>query len=131
MPDKQVFEYAIIRVVPRVEREEFLNVGVIVLVKAKGFLGMRYEMNASRLSALYPETDLVEVSAQLRTFQKICLGDHTGGPIASLDAPSRFRWLTAKRSTIIQCSAVHPGLCDHADQTLDRLFIEMVGHSTR
>lgn len=131
MPDKQVFEYAIIRVVPRVEREEFLNVGVIVFVKSKGFLGMRYALDASRLSALYPETDLQEVSAQLQTFHKICLGDLSGGPIAALDAPSRFRWLTAKRSTIIQCSAVHPGLCDHADQTLDRLFLEMVGDRSR
>jgi hypothetical protein len=131
MPDKQVFEYAIIRVVPRVEREEFLNVGVIVFVKAKGFLGMQYEMDLSRLSALFPETDLREVASQLETFNKICRGDLSGGPIATLDAPSRFRWLTAKRSTIIQCSAVHPGLCDHADQTLARLFHEMVSHSAR
>lgn len=127
MPDKQVFEYAIIRVVPRVEREEFLNVGVIVFVKAKGYLGMQYEMDVSRLSTLFPETDLQEVSSQLETFNKICRGDLSGGPIAALDTPSRFRWLTAKRSTIIQCSAVHPGLCDHADQTLQRLFQEMVG----
>jgi hypothetical protein len=127
MPDKQVFEYAIIRVVPRVEREEFLNVGVIVFVKAKGYLDMQYEMDVSRLSTLFPETDLQEVSSQLETFNKICRGDLSGGPIAALDTPSRFRWLTAKRSTIIQCSAVHPGLCDHADQTLQRLFQEMVG----
>lgn len=88
---------------------------------------MQYEMDASRILTLYPETDLQEVSAQLETFRKICHGDLNGGPIAALDAPSRFRWLTAKRSTIIQCSAVHPGLCDHADQTLNRLFQEMVG----
>jgi hypothetical protein len=123
MPDKQVFEYAIIRVVP--------NVGVIVLVKAKGFLGMQYEIDPLRISALFPETDLQEVASQLETFNKICKGDLSGGPIASLDVPSRFRWLTAKRSTIIQCSAVHPGLCDHADQTLARLFHEMVSHSAR
>jgi hypothetical protein len=131
MPDKQVFEYAIIRVVPRVEREEFLNVGVIVFVKAKGFLGMQYEIDPLRLSTLFPETDLQEVASQLETFNKICNGDLSGGPIAALDAPSRFRWLTAKRSTIIQCSAVHPGLCDHAEQTLARLFHEMVGHSAK
>jgi hypothetical protein len=68
MPDKQVFEYAIIRVVPRVEREEFLNVGVIVFVKAKGFLSMQYEVDPSRLSILFPETDLQEVTSQLETF---------------------------------------------------------------
>lgn len=126
MPDKQVFEYAIIRVVPRVEREEFLNVGVIVFVKAKGFLGIQYEIDPSRITTLFPDTDLQEVTAQLRSFEKICRGDLSGGPIAALDTPSRFRWLTAKRSTIIQSSAVHPGLCDHPDETLARLFHEMV-----
>jgi hypothetical protein len=125
MPDKQVFEYAVIRVVPRVERGEFLNVGVIILVKATGFLGIRYRLDHALLQALFPQLDLEDLACHLQSFQKICSGQISGGPIAALDAPSRFRWLTAKRSTIIQCSEVHPGLTTDGRLTLDKLFEEM------
>lgn len=126
MPDKNIFEYATIRVVPRVERGEFLNVGVIVFCKRLSYLGIRYVLHGDRLKALYQDIDLPDIKCHMESFEKICKGDPAGGPIALLDLPSRFRWLTAKRSTIIQSSAVHPGLCTDPEQTLTKLFGELV-----
>ena len=127
MQEKKIFEYAIIRVVPRVERGEFLNCGVILFSKADAFLQMKYLVCEDKLRSLYNEIDLNEIQCHLEAFEKICLGDPDGGPIAELDLPSRFRWLTAKRSTMIQCSEVHPGLSNSPSQTLDKLFAELVG----
>lgn len=127
MQERQVFEYAVIRVVPRVERGEFLNLGVILFAKSKGFLGFRYHIDTKKLLTLFPETDLDEVRCQLESYDKICKGNASGGAIASLDLPSRFRWLTAKGSTIIQSSAIHPGLSDDPASTLEKLFREMAG----
>lgn len=127
MPARAIFEYAIIRVVPRVERGEFINVGVIVFSKRMDFLDLRYEVSEARLIALFPDIDVPDIRRHLEAFQKICRGDKDAGPIAQLDKPSRFRWLTARRSTIIQCSDVHPGLCTDPLSLLDRLFDEQVG----
>ncbi|MBO0931615.1 DUF3037 domain-containing protein [Fibrella aquatilis] len=121
-----VFEYAVIRVVPRVEREEFLNVGVILYCAAQGFLQTRHYLPEDRLRAFSPEVDLDELHARLDSFNKICAGRATGGPIGQLAPAARFRWLTATRSTVIQASAVHPGLCTDAAETLARLFGELV-----
>ena len=126
MQQKNVFEYSVIRVVPRVERGEFLNVGVIVFSKSASFLGLKYVVPEEKLRALYEEIDLEEIRCHLEAFEKICKGNPEGGPIAELDLPSRFRWLTAKRSTMIQCSEVHPGLSPDAFQTLEKLFMELV-----
>ena len=126
MPDKHLFEYAVLRVVPRVEREEFLNVGVIVYCRALGFLQTRYELPAARLLALAPGLHLPEISARLLAFERICQGRATGGTIGQLSIAERFRWLTATRSTIVQTSAVHPGLCADAAQTLARLHAQLV-----
>lgn len=126
MQDNHIFEYATIRVVPRVERGEFLNVGVIVFCKRLSFLELRYDLNEDRLKAVYPEIDLADIKCHMDSFQKICKGDTAGGPIALLDLPSRFRWLTAKRSTIIQSSEVHPGLSADPKPTLEKLFNELV-----
>ena len=126
MQEKQVFEYAVIRVVPRVERGEYLNTGVILFCKAQAYLGMKYVVSEEKLRALYDEIDLFEISCHLEAFEKICLGDPNGGPIAALDLPSRFRWLTAKRSTMIQSSEVHPGLSSDPKGTLEKLFTELV-----
>ena len=126
MQVKKVFEYAVIRVVARVERGEFLNAGVIVFSKSDSYLGMKYAVCAEKLRVLYDEIDLDEIQCQLETFEKICLGDPSGGPIAALDLPSRFRWLTAKRSTVIQCSEVHPGLSSDPSSTLEKLYAELV-----
>ncbi|WP_128544243.1 DUF3037 domain-containing protein [Larkinella soli] len=126
MPEKHVFEYAVLRVVPRVEREEFLNVGVIVYCPAQGFLKTRYELTGGRLQAFTAELDLDEVRERLSAFERVCAGRKEGGPIGQLPMAARFRWLTANRSTIVQTSAVHPGLCADAAETLDRLFRQLV-----
>lgn len=126
MPDNNVFEYAIVRVVPRVEREEFINVGVILYCRPQAFLQALFTINENRLLSLYSEIDLEEIRLHLRVFERICLGLPHSGPIAELDRPSRFRWLTAKRSTILQTSSVHPGLCQDAGETLKKLHEQLV-----
>jgi Protein of unknown function (DUF3037) len=122
-----VFEYAVIRVVPRVEREEFLNVGVILYCSAQGFLQTMHSLPEERLRAFSAELDLNELQQRLDSFTKICAGRTTGGSIGQLAMAARFRWLTATRSTVVQSSAVHPGLCINAQETLARLFGELVG----
>jgi len=126
MQERELFEYAVIRLVPRVEREEFLNVGVILLCKKRNFLHVIYEVNQVKLSAFCMECDLTEIAAHLAALARIAAADPTAGPIAQLDAAGRFRWLTAQRSTIIQASKVHPGLCADPMGMLERLFREMV-----
>ncbi|UYZ60217.1 DUF3037 domain-containing protein [Hymenobacter latericus] len=128
MPDKHLFEYAVLRVVPRVEREEFLNVGVIVYCRSQGFLACRFEVPEARLRAFAAaELDLADVAERLRSFERICRGRKEGGPIGQMGVAERFRWLTATRSTIIQTSAVHPGMCTDAGVALDRLYAQLVG----
>ncbi|MES1214965.1 MAG: DUF3037 domain-containing protein [Bacteroidota bacterium] len=124
--EKHLFEYAIIRIVPRVEREEFLNVGVIIYCKSQQFLQTIFTLDESRLLALYPDVDINEVRLHLNSFEQISIGNTEAGPIAALDLASRFRWLTAKRSTVLQTSAVHPGLCLNADETLKQLHAKLV-----
>jgi len=126
MPDNHLFEYAVLRVVPRVEREEFLNVGVVVYCRSLAFLQTRYELPEARLLAFAPELDLTEVSARLQAFERICQGRAAGGIIGQLPIAERFRWLTATRSTVVQISPVHPGLCAEAGETLTRLFAQLV-----
>lgn len=127
MPDKALFEYAVMRIVPRVEREEFINVGVVLYCSSRGYLACRYQLDHSRLKALSPGTDPAEIEAYLHAFNLICNGNRqSGGPIAALPAASRFRWLTATRSTVLQASKVHPGLCEDPESTLERLFVQQV-----
>jgi hypothetical protein len=121
-----LFEYAVIRLVPRVEREEFLNVGVILYCSAQGFLRTRWHLPEARLAAFTASPDPADVCARLLAFEQICAGRQMGGPIGQFPAAARFRWLTATRSTIIQTSPVHPGLCTDAGATLDRLFRELI-----
>ena len=126
MPEKHLFEYAVIRVVPCVEREEFLNVGVILYCAAQGFLQTQYFLNEERLRAFSGELDRQDLQERLRAFERICAGRSQGGPIGQLPIASRFRWLTATRSTVVQTSPVHPGLCTNAPETLARLFTKLV-----
>jgi hypothetical protein len=126
MQDKQLYEYAVIRVVPKVEREEFLNVGIILFCKKANIIKVRFEINAPRLEAIADDLDIDQVRANLDSFVKIGLGMDNGGPIAKFDVPSRFRWLTAVRSSVIQTSRPHPGMCTDLDKTFDRLFTELV-----
>lgn len=126
MPEQHLFEYAVIRVVPRVEREEFMNVGVIIFSQRLKYLKCLYTINAERLSALCQNLCLDDVTANLQAFESICHGSAGSGPIGGLDNASRFRWLTATRSTVVQASKVHPGFCIDADTTLNRLFEQQV-----
>ncbi|MFD2569762.1 DUF3037 domain-containing protein [Spirosoma soli] len=126
MPEKHLFEYAIIRVMPRVEREEFLNVGVILYCPAQGFLQTVYALPEERLRALFGDINLPELHERLQAFERICAGRATGGTIGQLPIAARFRWLTATRSTVVQTSAVHPGLCTDAAATLARLHAQLV-----
>ncbi len=126
MQDKHLYEYAVIRVVPRVEREEFLNVGIVIFCKREKFLQMKFQIHEARLRCFDHEIDLDQIRKNLESFEKICKGEKDGGPIAQLDVPSRFRWLTAVRSSVIQTSRPHPGMCGELEETLERLFRELV-----
>ncbi|MDB5230758.1 MAG: hypothetical protein JWN76_1563 [Chitinophagaceae bacterium] len=126
MQEKQLFEYAVIRLVPRVEREEFLNVGIVLYAKKPKFLNVLFGLDAERLKIFAAYLNIEEVQAHLCAFEKICEGDRESGPIGQLDMASRFRWLTATRSTVVQTSRVHSGLCSDPAATLKKLYEEMV-----
>lgn len=126
MQEKQLFEYAIIRVVPRVEREEFLNVGVIIYCPGKKFLKAIITLDEERLCAFKGQIDIREIRVNLHAYEEIAKGSASAGPIAKLDTASRFRWLTATRSTVVQSSKVHPGLCDDPEATLQKLHKQYV-----
>jgi hypothetical protein len=126
MQETHLFEYAVIRVVPRVDREEFLNVGVILYCPSLKFLGLRCTQQSDRLLTLDPQLDLDELDHHLHALGAITLGEETGGPIGRLDKANRFRWLTATRSTILQTSKVHPGLCTDPSATLEELYKKLV-----
>jgi len=122
VPEQSSFDYAVLRVVPRVEREEFVNAGVIVFCPERQFLEARIYVDESRLKALWPEIDIPLVREHLEAFPKICAGEAAAGPIARLTQRERFHWLVAPRSTIIQVSPVHTGLCESPEQALENVF---------
>jgi len=126
MHEKHLYEYAVIRVVRCIEREEFLNVGVILYCSSQRFLQTKFTLDNDRLLAFSAGLDLQEIEDRLRAFSKICIGKTEGGVIGKLPIASRFRWLTATKSTIVQTSAVHPGLCADAGETLVRLHEQLV-----
>lgn len=120
------FDYAIVRVVPRVEREEHINVGAIVHCHDRDFLAARIELDEARLSALAPGVDLALVRRHLDVIPKICAGGPDAGPIGALPRRERWSWLVAPRSTIIQTSSAHAGVCDDPEAWLERLLDRMV-----
>jgi hypothetical protein len=120
------FDYAVIRVVPRVERGELINAGVIVSCPTQGYLAATIALDAARLHALSPSTDASEVAAALAVIPLIAAGDPRGGPIAALPRGERFHWLVAPRSAIIQTSPVHTGLCDQPSAALGQLLDRLV-----
>ena len=126
MPNKHLFEYAVIRVIPRVEREEFLNVGVILYCPTRNFLQTAFELNEERLRAFASDLKSSEIEEHLLAFEQICAGGAKAGAIGELSLGERFRWLTAPRSTIVQTSPVHTGLCSDAGDTLARLLTKLV-----
>ncbi|MET0634864.1 MAG: DUF3037 domain-containing protein [Chitinophagaceae bacterium] len=127
MPEQQLFEYAVIRFVPRVEREEFINIGVILYCKSLRFLETRFTIDRNRVDCFCAGADCDELEKHLRSFESISKGTADAGPIGKLEPALRFRWLTAARSTIVQSSKVHPGLTTDPLATLDKLLIQLVG----
>ena len=126
MPGKHLYEYAVIRLVPRVEREEFLNVGVILFCKNGKYLNCKHYLNPEKLKLFSSELDIDEIEKNLNAFGKICSGAKDGGSVAQWETPDRFRWLTAQRSSSIQTSRPHNGFSNDLDATLERLFEELV-----
>ncbi len=126
MQEKHLYEYAVIRVLPKVEREEFINVGVILFSKREQFIGIKYFIDKEKLLLFSDEIDFEFIETSLKTFEKICRNSSSGGHIASLDIAERFRWITAVKSSCIQTSRPHPGFSTNLDETLNRLFQELV-----
>ena len=120
------FSYAVFRVVPRVERGERMNVGVLVFSRPADFLAVRTALDEERLRALWPELDPADVRPHLDALERVAAGDPDAGPIGQLDTTARFHWLVAPSSTIIQPSAVHTGLCGDPERELDKLFRSLV-----
>jgi hypothetical protein len=125
-PKSVPFDYAVLRVVPRVEREEFVNVGVIVFCLEHRILEARVHVDEARLLALWPGLDIETVRQHVQAVVRICEGDENAGPIAQLSQRERFHWLISPRSTMIQTSAVHTGICAAGDDVVDRLFGQLV-----
>ena len=126
MAARESFQYAVVRVVPRVERGECLNVGVVLFARRHGFLAARTELDEAALAAMAPGCDQAEVRAHLETLERVATGDAAGGPIAALEPSERFHWLTAPSSTIVQTSPVHTGLTADPAAELEHLFSRLV-----
>ena len=126
MPGREDFQYAVVRVVPRVERGECLNAGVVLFSRRHGFLAARTELDEAALAALSPDCDPAEVRPHLEAIERVAAGDPAGGPIAALEPSERFHWLTAPASTIVQASAVHTGLTADPAAELEHLFATLV-----
>ena len=126
MQNKILYEYAVIRIFPKVEREEFINAGILIFSKSAKKLLIKTHFNEQKFRAFESELDEEQIKQNLRSFELIATCDKNGGPIAQMDMPSRFRWLTAVRSSSIQTSRPHPGFSDDLEKTLERLFEELV-----
>jgi hypothetical protein len=125
-PPRNAFQYAIVRVVPRVERGECLNVGVVLLCRPRRYLGARMALDEARLRAFAPDLDPATIRPHLEAIERIAVGDPDAGPIGRLEQAERFHWLVAPSSTIIQPSEVHSGLCDDPAAELDHLVATLV-----
>jgi hypothetical protein len=126
VPDLRSFDYTIVRVVPRPERGECVNVGVILFCREANFLGGIIDPDWQRITALDPSVDREEVARQLDHLKKVIAGDRDAGPIAQLSASKRFHWLSGPRSTVVQVSPMHSGLCDEPMEMLEHLMDTMV-----
>lgn len=126
MQDKILYEYAVIRIVPKVEREEFINAGIMIYSKEKNEILIKTYFDEKKFDAFESELNKEQVQLNLRSFELIANGKKEGGPIAKMDTASRFRWMTAVRSSCIQTSRPHPGFSDDLEETLNRLFEELI-----
>lgn len=122
-----LFDWAVIRAVPRPERGECVNVGVVLLCREADFLGLRVRLDRDRVAALAPDLDLDRLAEQLDDWARVCAGGPSGGPIGMLPAADRFHWLTAPRSTVVQPGPVHNGVCDDPAAELEGIAREMLG----
>lgn len=126
MQESKIYEYAVIRLVPKVEREEFFNIGLLLFSKKEKYIRFESHLCSEKFKSMNPELDYSAISQNLENFKHVASGVKEGGPIALLDIPERFRWLTAVRSSVIQTSRPHPGKTKDLDGTFERLFEELV-----
>ena len=126
MSEPCTYDYAVVRVVPDVARGESLNAGVVLFAKSHGALLSRIHLDETRLALLAPDADVAMIRSHLESIERICEGGPAAGPHAELTASQRFHWLTAPRSTVIQLSPVHSGICDDPASETDRLFTRLV-----
>lgn len=129
MPERVPYEYAVLRVVPRPERAEFVNAGVIVFAKQHKMLATRIHLDEDRLRALWPAADVESIRRHLEAVDRVCKGDTEGGPIAKMSQSERFHWLTSPKSAVIQVSPVRTGLSAEPEKVLEALARELVGTS--
>jgi hypothetical protein len=126
VPGNCTYDYAIIRVVPRVDRGEQINVGIILSCVDSDFLEMRIQLDEARVRAIAPDADLDAIHAALDVLRAVCKGGPGAGPVGELPARGRFRWMVSPRSTVVQTSSVHTGRTEDPTQALQRLFASMV-----
>ena len=126
MQEDKIYEYAVIRLVPKVEREEFFNIGLVMFSKKEKFIRVQFYLCPDKFKLMHSKLDYEDIIQNLESFQKIADGKKDGGPIAALEVPERFRWLTAVRSAVIQTSRPHPGKSKDLDKTFDKLFNESI-----
>ncbi|MDV3499860.1 hypothetical protein CMU88_05905 [Elizabethkingia anophelis] len=126
MQEDKIYEYAVIRLVPKVEREEFFNIGLVMFSKKEKYIRVEFHLCPDKFALMHSKLDYEDITQNLVSFQKIAKGDKNGGPIALLEIPERFRWLTAVRSAVVQTSRPHPGKSKDLDKTFDKLFEELV-----
>lgn len=126
MHEKHLYDYAVLRVVPKVEREEFVNVGLMLLCKRQKYLRIAFQIPTEKITAFCTEFDLEQLECNLASFVKICEGKAAGGPIATFEIEERFRWLTAVKSSSIQTSRPHSGFSSDLDETFEKLYAELV-----
>ena len=126
MQEDKLYEYAVIRLVPKVEREEFFNIGLIMFSKKEKFIRVEFHICSEKFRLMHSKLEYEDIEKSLENFQKIANGEKDGGPIAQLEIPERFRWLTAVRSSVVQTSRPHPGKSKDLEGTFERLFNELV-----
>lgn len=126
MQEQNRYEYAVIRFVPRVEREEFINVGLAMMCKRRRWMKVELLLNENRIKAMSPDADLEVLARQLQSFVDIAEGKKSAGPVASYPVEERFRWLSAVKSSVIQTSRPHPGLTPDLDLTFSSLFSDLI-----
>ncbi|MGA9638478.1 DUF3037 domain-containing protein [Flavobacterium sp.] len=126
MHEQHLYDYAVIRVVPRVERGEFINVGLMLYCKRQKYLRIQYQIPAEKIRSFCSEFDLDQLKVNLESFSAVCEGKKNAGPIAHFEKDERFRWLTAIKSSSIQTSRPHSGFSLNLDATFDKLYLELV-----